>query len=113
MCTDNFNKIKTYRKGACYAGIAPFEYSSGTSIRGKTKVSKMGNKYIKKLLHTCTLSILKQKKGDLYAYFKRKIEEGKHTMSVLNALRNKLLNRVFACVNNGVKYDPNYLNQIK
>ena len=33
-------------------------------------------------------------------------------MSVLNALRNKLLNRVFACVNNGIKYDPNYLNQI-
>ena len=72
----------------------------------------MGNKYIKKLLHICSLSILKQKKGELYDYFKRKIEEGKHTMSVLNALRNKLLNRVFACVNNGIKYDPNYLNQI-
>jgi transposase len=111
MCTDNFNKIKTYRKGACYAGIAPFEYSSGTSIRGKTKVSKMGNKDVKKLLHTCTLSILKQKKGELYEYFKRKLEEGKHTMSVLNALRNKLLNRVFACVNNGVKYNPEYLTQ--
>ena len=33
-------------------------------------------------------------------------------MSVLNALRNKLLNRVFACVNDGVKYNVNYLNKI-
>ena len=62
LCTAHFPPIQTYRKGACYSGIAQFEYSSGTSIRGKTKVSKMGNKYIKKLLHICSLSILKQKK---------------------------------------------------
>lgn len=111
ICTNNFGKIKTYRKGACYAGIAPFEHSSGSSIRGRTRISKMGNKDLKKLLHICTLSVLKSKKGELYDYFERKIKEGKHTMSVLNALRNKLLNRVFACVNNGVKYDINYLNQ--
>ncbi|MCP3659657.1 MAG: IS110 family transposase [Bacteroidetes bacterium] len=111
MCTDNFSKIKTYRKGACYAGIAPFEHSSGSSIRGRTRVSQMGNKFLKKLLHICSLSVLKHKKGELYDYFKRKREEGKHTMSILNALRNKLLNRVFACVNNGIEYNPNYLKQ--
>ena len=72
----------------------------------------MGNKSLKKLLHICSLSVLKHKKGELYDYFKRKQEEGKHTMSILNAIRNKLLNRVFACANNGIKYDLNYLNQV-
>ena len=111
MCTDNFSKIKTYRKGACYCGIAPFEHSSGSSIRGRTRISQMGNKYLKKLLHICSLSVLKHKKGELYEYFERKIKEGKHTMSVLNALRNKILNRVFACINNGVKYDAHYMKK--
>lgn len=102
MCTDNFKKLKTYRKVACYAGIAPFKHCSGTSIRGRTRVSNMGNKILKKLLHICTLSVLKNKKGELYEYYERKSKEGKHTMSILNALRNKLLSRVFACVNNRV-----------
>ena len=97
ISTDNFSKIKTYREGACYAGIAPYEHSSGSSVRGKTRISNMGNKNLKKLLHICSLSVLKQKKGDLYKYFIRKQQEGKHTISILNALRNKLLNRVFAC----------------
>lgn len=113
LCTDNFSKITTYRQGACYAGIAPFEHSSGTSIRGKTRVSSMGNKYLKKLFHLCTLSILKHKKGELYDFYQRKIKEGKHVMSVLNALRNKLLSRIFACVMNGVKYSPDYLNSMQ
>ena len=77
MCTNNFSKIKTYRKGACYAGIAPFEHSSGSSIRGKTRISQMGNKNLKKLLHICSLSVLKSKKGELYDYFERKINERK------------------------------------
>ena len=111
LSTNNFTKIKTYRKAACYAGIAPFEHSSGTSIRGKTRVSNMANKNLKKILHMSSLSILKHKKGELYEYFERKIKEGKHTMSVLNSLRNKLLSRVFACVNNGVEYQADYANK--
>lgn len=108
MCTENFTKIKTYRKAACYAGIAPFEHRSGTSIRGKTRISQMGNKYLKKLLHLGTLSILKNKNGELYKYYERKKNEGKHIMTIINNLRNKILNRVFACINNGIKYDLNY-----
>lgn len=113
ICTENYTKIKTYRKGACYAGIAPFEYSSGSSIRGRSRISSIGNKCIKKLLHICSLSVLKYKKGELYDYYKRKSEEGKHTMIILNALRNKLLNRVFACVNSRIKYNPNYINKLQ
>ncbi len=112
MCTNNYSKIKTYKQGACYAGIAPFEYRSGTSIRGKTRVSNMANKHLKKLLHIGSLSVLKHKKGELYKYFERKKIEGKHIMVVLNALRNKILNRVFACVNKGQLYDPGYVNTI-
>ena len=47
-------------------------------------------------------------KGDLQDYYLRKLGEGKHTMLVLNAVRNKLIHRVCAVVRRGEKYDKNY-----
>ena len=44
------------------------------------------------------LSIVKQKRGELYEYYERKVKEGKNKMSVINTLRNKIVARVFACV---------------
>ena len=49
-----------------------------------------------------------QVKGDLQDYYVRKLGEGKHTMLVLNAVRNKLIHRVCAVVRRGEKYDKNY-----
>jgi hypothetical protein len=50
-----------------------------------------------------------QVKGDFQDYYQRKIKEGKHTMLVLNAVRNKLIHRVCAVVRRGEKYDKNYV----
>ncbi|MCF6352283.1 MAG: hypothetical protein L3J06_04660, partial [Cyclobacteriaceae bacterium] len=41
---------------------------------------------------------------DLKAYYERKVSEGKNKMSVINAIRNKLIHRVFTCVNENRKY---------
>ena len=57
VATDEFEKISEVKKFACYAGVAPFEHTSGTSIRGKTRVSKLANMTLKKLLHfSCHVS---------------------------------------------------------
>ena len=46
---------------------------------------------------------------DLKAYYERKVlEEKKNKMSVINAVRNKLVLRIFACVNQNREYDKNY-----
>jgi len=101
----NFNDPKKY---ACYSGVVPFEHSSGSSVRGKTRVSQMANKNIKTLLHMAALSTIK-KGGDLQEYYYRKVvAEGKNKMSVLNAIRNKLILRIFACVNQDREYEQNY-----
>lgn len=101
--TNGFTEMTDVRKLACYCGVAPFEYSSGTSIRGKTKVHFMANKKLKSNLHMASLTAVKLDE-DLKKYYNRKVEEGKNKMSVLNAVRNKLLARVLACVNNGKLY---------
>ena len=103
-----FTKIKTARKCSCYSGTAPFEYSSGTSIKGRTKISCFGNKKMKKLLYMGALSIIYQKKGEEYEYYNRKVAEGKHKMKIINALKNKMLSRVFACIRENREYKENY-----
>lgn len=101
--TNAFTILKDTRKLACYCGVAPFEYSSGSSIRGKTKVHFMANKKLKCNLHMASLSAIKLD-ADLKAYYERKVTEGKSKMSVLNAVKNKLLARVIAVVNKGEEY---------
>jgi len=101
--TNGFTVLKDTRKLACYCGVAPFEYSSGSSIRSKTKVHFMANKKLKCNLHMASLSAIKLDTG-LKAYYERKVAEGKNKMSVLNAVKNKLLARVIAVVNKGEQY---------
>jgi transposase len=47
ITTNEFKNITSAKKFACYSGIAPFEHQSGTSIRGKTRVSHLVNKTLK------------------------------------------------------------------
>jgi len=101
--TKGFTILKDTRKLACYCGVAPFEYSSGSSVRGKTKVHFMANKKLKCNLHMASLSAVKLD-ADLKAYYERKVAEGKNKMSVLNAVKNKLLARVIAVVNKQEEY---------
>jgi transposase len=107
ISTGEFTRIQEAKKFACYSGIAPFEYSSGSSIRGKTRVSKMANMTIKKLLHLAAMAAV-QYDGELKAYYQRKVTEGKNKMSVINAVRNKLISRLFACIKNNRPYQKNY-----
>lgn len=101
--TGGFTQLRDARKLACYCGVAPFEYSSGSSIRGKTKVHFMANKKLKCNLHMASLTAVKLD-PELKAYYERKVAEGKNKMSVLNAVKCKLLARVVAVVNKGDKY---------
>jgi transposase len=107
VTTNEFININNPKKYACYSGVVPFEHSSGSSVRGKTRVSQMANKNIKTLLHLAALSTI-QMKGDFQEYYNRKVAEGKNRMSVLNAIRNKLILRIFACVNQNREYEKTY-----
>jgi transposase len=101
--TCGFTRFQTSRQFACFSGIAPFEYESGTSIRGKTRVSHLANKSLKTMLNLCAVSMLR--KGNEYSdYYKRKIDEGKNKMSVINAIRNKIVSRVFAVIERDTEY---------
>lgn len=104
IVTNEFKSFTSAKKFACYCAIAPFEYTSGTSVRTKAKVSKIGDRDMKSLLHLASLAAIKQE-GEIRDYYKRKILTGKSKMSVINAVRNKIIHRVFACVQQNTLYD--------
>jgi transposase len=107
VTTNEFINISEAKKYACYAGVVPFEHSSGSSYRGKARVSSRANKTIKTLLHMSALAAIRVE-GELQDYFKRKIEEGKNKMSILNAIRNKLILRIFSCVRRDKEYEKKF-----
>jgi transposase len=98
-----FTKFDDSRKYACYCGTAPFKYSSGTSIKGRTKVSQMANKKMKTLFNLAARSAI-QHDPELKLYFDNRMDKGANGMSTINIVRNKLIHRVFAVVKRGTPY---------
>ena len=107
IATNELKAITDPRKMACHAGVAPFNYQSGSSVRGRPGVSQHARKRLKSLFHLSAMSAIRVK-GDLQDYYQRKVKEGKNRMLVLNAVRNKLIHRIYAVVQRGKKYDKNY-----
>lgn len=107
VTTNEFLNISEAKQYACYAGVAPFKDESG-KMKKKQKVSHKANKKIKKLFHLLAMSAIRMK-GEMKTYYERKLAEGKAKMSVLNAIRNKIILRIFACVKHKKQYEKNYL----
>jgi len=101
--THSFTKFENWRKFASYCGIAPFPNKSGTSLKGKTKVSNLANKKLKSLLDLCAKSAI-QCNLEMKTYYHKRVDEGKNKMSTINIIRNKLLSRIFAVVNRDAPY---------
>lgn len=94
--TENFLRFDNARKFACYCGVAPFPNRSGTR-KGSTRISHIANKKMKSLFSNCTMSAINFD-PELKRYYKRKIADGKRPGVVLNAIKNKLIHRVFSVI---------------
>lgn len=101
--TANFTLFASARAFACYAGIAPFAYSSGT-VKGTPRIHPFGNKQLKSLLNLAAMSVIKIR-GEYQQYYSKRVNElGKNKMSTLNIIRNKLVYRVFAVIQRETPY---------
>jgi transposase len=103
VATNNFTSFENGRQFACHAGIAPFAHESGSSIKGKTKISNIADKKIKAILSNGANSaanwdpVLKE-------YYQRKAAEGKEHKLIINNIKCKLVNRMFAVIKRQSEY---------
>jgi transposase len=106
--TSNFTRFATARKFACFCGTAPFEHSSGTSIKRKSRISHLADKQMKSLLDLSAKSAIQYDK-ELREYFLKRTGGGKSKMSTINIVRNKILYRMFAVIKRQTPFLENYL----
>lgn len=105
LMTNNFTSFTDPRKFNSYCGVAPFAFTSGSSIKGKARTSSLRNKELKHLLFTASLSAIRCD-HQIGQYYQRKLQEGKHKLSIRNAIACKLISRMFAVI----KRDEPYVN---
>lgn len=104
--TDNFENFANGRKYGAYCGVVPYEHRSGTSIRGKSRVSHMANKPLKADLGMAAKAAINHD-PEMKEYYQRRAAMGKHHMSIINEVKFKLILRMFAVVNKGEVYVKN------
>jgi len=104
--TKNFTAFKNARKFSCYTGSAPFEHSSGTSIKKKNRISHLADKTMKTLLTQAAKTAIQHDK-ELKAFYERRLAMGKPKKSTINIVRNKIIYRMFAVI----KRQTPFINQ--
>jgi transposase len=102
-----FTQVETYRQLTAKAGLCPREYSSGTSVRGRSRITRMGGGLIRSKLFMCSFSA-KKANAACKALYDRLMAKGKNGKLALIAVCNKLLKQACAIVKSGIPYQPNF-----
>lgn len=109
--TNNFTRFETAKHLACYAGVVPFPNQSGKTYR-RDRVSVHANRKLKKLLHMAAVAMIRCDL-EMKEYFERKVAEGKHKMAIINAVRNKIIHRIYAVIERQSPYQKNFQNSFQ
>jgi transposase len=111
VVTDGFKKFETASQLCSYVGITPTIRESGSSVRGRSRISKVGNKKLRNLLFLCAFSACKHNKACREIY-ERIVAKGKSKKLALIAVSNKLLKQAFAIAKSGLPYDEDFVSKL-
>jgi transposase len=106
-----FTGFQNYRQLIAKAGLCPREFSSGTSVRGKARITKMGGALIRSKLFMCSWSA-RRANGACRALYDRLVAKGKNGKLALIAVCNKLLKQAFAIVTSGIPYQADFTKKV-
>lgn len=109
VVTDGFSKFENASQLCSYVGITPTIRESGSSVRGRARISKVGNRKLRNLLFLCSFNACKHNKG-CKAIYERIVNKGKSKKLALIAVSNKLLRQAFAIAKSGRPYDETYVS---
>ena len=107
VLTDGFERFTSGSELCSYAGLTPVIRKSGSSVNGRSRISKMGNQKLRNLLFMCSFNACKYNKACREIY-ERLVAKGKSKKLALIAVCNKLLKQAFAIAKSGLVYDQTY-----
>lgn len=110
--TDGFALFNNRSQLVSYAGYDVIQKQSGSSILGKSKISKRGNSNIRRHLYMAAMSASKHDEHHKN-YYKRIVEKTGIKMKANVAIQRKLLVLIYALYKKNEAYNPAYHNQLK
>lgn len=110
--TNGFELIRNKRQLTSYAGLDVKEKLSGTSIKGKPRISKKGNKYLRKSMHLPALSAIRNDER-FKAIFARLVSKHGIKMKAATAIQRKLLELIYIIFKTEKVYEREYLQKIR
>lgn len=108
--TNGFEQVRNKRQLSSYAGFDVREKQSGTSVKGKPRISKKGNKYLRKAMHMPALTAI-QRDDRFKAVYARLVAKHGIKMKAAVAIQRKLLELIYTIYKTAVPYDKNYLTK--
>jgi transposase len=105
--TNGFSQVKNKRQLVSYAGYDVIYQESGASVKTKPRISKRGNKHIRKAMHMPSLASIR-KGGENKELFVRLVSKSGIKMKGVVAVQRKLLVLIYTLWKNGTEYDPEY-----
>ena len=111
ILTDGFDRFDNAKQLCCYSGITPTIRRSGSCVRGRSRISKVGNKKLRNLIFLCSFSACKYNKACREIY-ERIVAKGKSKKLALIAVCNKLLKQAFAIAKSGLPYDEGFVSKL-
>jgi transposase len=103
----DINQYRSARQVAAYAGLVPRERQSGTSLRGRTRLSKIGNARLRRALYFPAITALRCSPF-FQAWAKGLRERGKSKMSVICAVMRKLVHLAYGVLKSEQPFDPQW-----
>lgn len=104
----DISQFSSAQAAAAYAGLSPQEHRSGTSVRGKTRLSKRGNAHLRTALYMPAMCALRFNPS-VMALGERLRAVGKHKMAIIGAAMRKLLMLAFGVLRSRTPYQKDYL----
>lgn len=92
---------------AAYLGLVPVQWESGSSVRGRPRMSKAGPAYLRKLLYMPAI-VACRCNPHIKAVSERLLAKGKAKMAVIGACMRKLAHLCFGVIHSGRPYESNY-----
>jgi len=102
-----FERCDRVQKVVAFIGLAPREFTSGSSIKGKPRLSKVGNARLRKALYMPALVSIQCNPFVQIIYHRLK-EKGKNGKVIVCAIMRKLVHLIFGILKSGRPFDPNY-----
>lgn len=102
-----FDQFTTARQAAAYAGLTPSDRESGTSVKGRPKLSKIGSRRLRKALYMPAMTAIRY--NPILSEFAKRLErKGKAGKVIISAVMRKMIHMAFGVIKSGRPFDPNY-----